>query len=361
MTMRRAPHPNPPPQRGEGTRNGSLPPPSVGEGWGGGLVSLLAACLIFFPMTVDAFDLQGHRGARGLMPENTLPAFARALSLGVTTLELDVGVSKDGVPIVAHDRRLNPEITRGPDGAWIAAPAPTIRELTFEELQRYDVGRMKPGSRYAEGFPGQTAVDGTRMPRLADVFALAAKSGNTTVRFNIETKLSPLAAAETLPPDAYARALIAEIRKAGMASRSSVQSFDWRTLQVVQKEAPEIATVYLTIARGGGDNVQVGKPDASPWLAGFDVDAHGGSVPATVHAAGGRIWSPFFNDLDEASFKRAKELGLSVVPWTVNDEPSMRRLIQMGVDGLISDYPDRLRSVLAELGKELPAPTPVQP
>lgn len=322
---------------------------------------LLLAAALLLPVTADAFDLQGHRGARGLMPENTLPAFARALSLGVTTLEFDAGVTKDGVVIVAHDRGLNPDIVRGPDGAWLAAHGPNILDLTFEEVQRYDVGRMKPGTRYAQGFPDQAPVDGTRMPRVADVFALAAKAGNATVRFNIETKLSPTAPTETLAPEPFARALIAEIRKAGVASRTTVQSFDWRTLQVVQKEAPEIATVYLTIARGGGDNVQVGKPGASPWLAGFDVDDHGGSAPATVRAAGGRIWSPFFQDLDDSSFRHAKELGLAVVPWTVNDEPNMRRLVQMGVDGLITDYPDRLRKVLAELGKDLPAPSPVQP
>lgn len=323
--------------------------------------TLLLAAALLVPMTVEAFDLQGHRGARGLMPENTLPAFARALSLGVTTLEFDAGVTKDGVVIVAHDRGLNPDIVRGPDGNWLAGHAHNILDLTFAELQRYDVGRMKPGTRYAQGFPDQTPVDGTRYPRVADVFALAAKAGNSVVRFNIETKLAPNAASETLAPEPFARALIAEIRKGGVASRTTIQSFDWRTLQVVQKEAPEIATVYLTIARGGGDNVQAGKPGASPWLAGFDVDDHGGSVPATVHAAGGKIWSPFFQDLDDASFKKAKELGLSVVPWTVNDEPSMKRLIEMGVDGLISDYPDRLRKVLADLGKPLPTPTPVQP
>lgn len=322
---------------------------------------LLLVLAIMAPMTANAFDLQGHRGTRGLAPENTLPAFARALSVGVTTLELDVGVTKDGVVVVMHDRRLNPDVARGPDGQWLTALGPAIHDLTFDELSRYDVGRLKPDTPYARGFPEQVPVDGTRAPRLAEVFALAAKAGNAAVRFNIETKISPLAPAETLAPEPFARALIAEIRAAGMAARATVQSFDWRTLQVVQAEAPEIATVYLSLARGGGDNVQIGKPGASPWLAGRDVDDHGGSVPRLVKALGGRIWSPLSNDLDEAGLKEAKALGLAVIPWTVNDEATMRRLIQMGVDGLISDYPDRLRKVLAELGIPLPAPTPVTP
>ena len=190
---------------------------------------------------------------------------------------------------------------------------------------------------------------------------MAAKAGNSAVRFNIETKLSPLAPAETLDPETFARALVDEIRAAGAAARTSVQSFDWRTLQVVQRDAPEIATVYLSLARGGGDNIQVGKPGASPWLAGRDIDDHGGSVPRLIKVMGGRVWSPLANDLDEAGLKEAKALGLTVVPWTVNDEATMRRLVQMGVDGLISDYPDRLRKVLTELGIALPVPTPVTP
>jgi len=308
-----------------------------------------------------AFDLQGHRGARGLAPENTLPAFARALTLGVSTLELDVGVTKDGRVIVAHDRGLNPEIARTPDGAWLAGHGPLFQSLSFDEVRAYDVGRLKPGTRYAQGFAEQVAVDGARVPELAEVFALAARAGNRSVRFNIETKLSPLAPADTLAPDAFARALIAEIRKAGMSDRTSIQSFDWRTLQVALREAPEIPAVFLTQAQGGGDTVQIGQPGASPWLGGLDVDDHGGSVPRLVAAAGGRIWSPFFGDLDAPRVQEAKTLGLAVIPWTVNDPAAMGRMLDLGVDGLITDYPDRLRKLLAERGIALPAPTPVTP
>ena len=138
-----------------------------------------------------ALDLQGHRGARGLAPENTLPAFATALSLGVTTLELDTGITKDGVVVISHNTTLNPDITRDRAGQWLGGPGPAIYNLTFPELQQYDVGRIKPGTDYAKQFPEQKAVDGTRIPRLAELFALVKKSGNEQIRFNIETKLSP--------------------------------------------------------------------------------------------------------------------------------------------------------------------------
>jgi glycerophosphoryl diester phosphodiesterase len=307
-----------------------------------------------------AFDLQGHRGARGLAPENTLPAFARALSIGVTTLELDVGVTQDGVAVVSHERTLNPDLTRDADGHWLAARGPAIHALTFAELERYDVGRAKPGSRHAQRFPDQRPVDGARIPRLADVFALAARAGNRTVRFNIETKIDPAHPAETLPPQPFAHALIAEVRKAGLADRVTVQSFDWRTLQAVQREAPEIATVYLSARQGWLDNVGAGSTLGSPWTAGFRYSQYG-SVPRMVQAAGGRLWSPYFGDLDAAQLKEAHALGLAVIVWTVNDPASIAAMMDLGVDGIISDYPERVRAEMHKRGLPLPAPTPVNP
>jgi glycerophosphoryl diester phosphodiesterase len=262
-------------------------------------------------------ELQGHRGARGLLPENTLPSFARALEIGVDTLELDVGVTRDGVVVVHHDRRLNPDVARGPDGQWVKAPAPTIFSLLYEELQRYDVGRIRPGSEYARRFPHQVPIDGTRIPRLAQLLALARP---TPVKLNIETKLVPHAPTETLEPEAFARALIAEVRRAGVGARTTIQSFDFRTLKVVEREAAEIATSYLTSGKSS------------------DVDK--------VHAAGARIWSPDFQDLDADIVRRAHERGMRVIAWTVNEPADIRRVLEMGADGIISDYPDRVRKEL---------------
>ena len=157
----------------------------------------------------QAFELQGHRGARGLMPENTLAGFAKALSIGVTTLELDVGVSKDGVVVVAHDERLNGAIARGPDGAWLSGVGAPVNHLSFAELKAYDVGRLNPAHRYARRFAGQQPVDGATMPSLTEVIRLARKAGNERVRFNIETKSSPAEPSITPAPKAFARAVIA--------------------------------------------------------------------------------------------------------------------------------------------------------
>ena len=315
-------------------------------------VCALASCAALAQADAAAappgFDLQGHRGARGLMPENTLPAFQKGLDLGVNTLECDMAITRDGVVVIHHDLWLNPDTTRGPDGQWLEKRGPAISELSYAELQRYDVGRLKPGTAYAKDFPDQLAVDGTRVPRLSDLFDLVRKSGNTSVGFDCETKLSPLEPAATLPPAEFARRVIAEIRKAGMQQRTMIQSFDWRTLQVVQKEAPEIRTMYLssprTLARAAD-----GGP--SPWLAGFDPDRHGASAPKAVHAAGGRIWAPNQTYLTPALRAEAQALGVLVIPWTVNEPAMMNKLLDMKVDGIISDRPDLVQ---VELRKRKP-------
>lgn len=310
-------------------------------------------------MSAQTFDLQGHRGARGLAPENTLPGFARALAVGVTTLELDVGVSADGVVVIAHDRRLNPDITRGPDGAWLEQPTPALHSLTFAALQRYDVGRIRPGSDYARRFPVQQGMDGVRMPRLADLFALVARSGNAAVRFNIETKLSPLAPEETLAPEAFAAALVAAVREAGMQARVTVQSFDWRTLVAAQRLLPGIATSCLTAQQRWMDNIGA-REGRSPWLAGLKLAEHG-SIPRLVKAAGCGTWSPYFAELDRARVAEAHALGLKVLPWTVNEPAEIRAMLDLGADGLITDRPDIARAVMTERGMALAAPTPVEP
>ena len=307
-----------------------------------------------------ALDIQGHRGARGLKPENTLPAFAHALSLGVHTLELDCAVTADGVVVVSHDSTLNPDITRGPDGRWLAGQGPPIRQFTYAELGRFDVGRIDPKSGYAKRFPAQQAVDGARMPRLADVFALARASGNDTVRFNIETKISPLHPARTAGPESFARAFLAQIRAEKMEARVTIQSFDWRTLRIVQQEAPGIPTTYLTAQQTFMNNI-LARDTASPWTAPLHVSQFDGSIPRMVKAAGGAIWSPHYEEVTAESVKEAQALGLKVVVWTVNEPADLRRMIGLKVDGIISDYPDRLRRVAGEMGITLPAATPVAP
>ncbi|MDP2034717.1 MAG: glycerophosphodiester phosphodiesterase [Polaromonas sp.] len=314
------------------------------------LVILVMAAAVAPPAA--AFDLQGHRGARGLAPENTLPAFERALAIGVSTLELDIGLTADGVVVITHDPYLNPLFTRDAGGQWLAGRGPLIRSLNFAQLQAYDVGRIQPGTPYANTFANQQPLDGTRIPTLAALFERVKLLGATGVRFNIETKLNPEQPADTASAEQMTEALLKVVRDAGMLGRVSIQSFDWRTLQIVQRLEPSIPTVYLSIQTANTNNISSGA-----WTAGFKIAEHA-SVPAMVKAAGGAVWSPNGGALTQALVQQAQALGLKVIPWTINQAADMERLIAWGVDGLITDYPDRLREVLRQ--RQLPLPAPLK-
>ncbi|UFW85238.1 glycerophosphodiester phosphodiesterase [Bradyrhizobium barranii] len=306
-----------------------------------------------------AFDLEAHRGGRALLPENTLPAFANALSMGVDTLELDAGVTADGEVIISHERGLNPDLARDAGGAYVVPPGTPFVKLQLADVRTYDVGQIRPDSSYEKQFPDQRAVPGTRIPTLGELFALVRKAGNTRVRFNIETKIDPNHPDESLDPRGFVAKLLQLIEAEGFSDRVMIQSFDWRTLLLVQQQAPNIPTVYLTLQRGSGQTVSLDK--ATNWTAGFSPADHGGSLPRTIKAAGGAVWSPYFGDVTEAVISEAHTLGLRIVVWTVNKREDMARMIELGVDGIISDRPDLLRQVAGEKGIALPAGTPVAP
>ena len=281
-----------------------------------------------------------------MAPENTLAGFKVAQDLGVTTLETDLAVTRDGIVVISHDPVLNPALTRGPDGQWLTAAGPAIRSLSLDELKRYDVGRVNPASKYAQQFPEQKPADGQRFPTLAEFFAQAAPE----VRFNIEIKTDPAKPDLTPDPAAFAALAVDGIRKAKAEARSTLQSFDWRGLIEARKLAPEIATGCLTIESNNFDTVQRGSGRPSPWLGGLDLAAHGGSVPRLAQAAGCATWSPFWRNVTAENVKEAHGLGLKVVPWTVNAPAEMGQLIELGVDGLITDYPDRGAQILSAKG-----------
>lgn len=303
------------------------------------------ACAIWAASLVSAaaFDLQGHRGARGLAPENTLAAFRTALDLGVTTLETDLAITRDDVVVISHDPLLNPDLVRGPDGRWIST-RPAIHSLTLAELKRYDIGRVNPASKYAQQFPEQKPVDGERFPTLIELFAAAGPN----VRFNIEIKTDPTKPDDTPDPATFARLAVGTVRAAKATDRTTLQSFDWRALAQVRRLAPEIATSCLTIESNSMDTVGRASRQPSPWLGGLDLAAHGGSLPRLAKAAGCAVWSPFWRNVTVEALKEAHALGLKVIPWTVNDPSEMARLIGLGIDGLITDYPDRAKAVLKE-------------
>jgi glycerophosphoryl diester phosphodiesterase len=282
-------------------------------------------------------DIQGHRGARALFPENTLEGFRAAAELDVTAFELDVGMTADGLVVVIHDFALNPDIARDARGAWLAAPGPTVWLMSYADLSRYDVGRLRPGSPTAALFPDQQPHDGARVPTLAAVLAALPPA-----RFTIEVKTDPAHPDRSASAPVLADATLAVVDAAGAADRVTIEAFDWRVQRHIQRARPDIRLAWLTRAATVGD--------PSLW---WDLPVATPSVPAVVAAEGGPIWAPEYVALTRAGVDEAHALGLSVLPWTVNRPADMHRLIDWGVDGLISDRPDLAMQVAADTASVL--------
>jgi len=258
-------------------------------------------------------DVQGHRGCRGLLPENSIPAFERALELGVTTLELDLQVTRDRVVIVTHDQQLDPAHCAYDDGR-------RVPKTPFKDLDHADLAEVECGSRQAKGFREQRPLPGVRIPTFADVLALA-RNASYPVRVNVEVKLQDTRAG--IPVDEFARLMLDGLRAAGMESRATIQSFDPAALRAVAAIAPDIPRSILVRKRARYD--------------------------AVVEESGATILSPKHPALRREDVTRMQARGIAVIPWTVNEPADIRRMLSLGVDGIISDYPDRVLSVMAEV------------
>lgn len=319
------------------------------------------------------FDLQAHRGGIALTVENTLAAFARALAVGVTTLELDVQVTKDGRVVVAHDRDPMPRKCLDTAAAFPGDPAfPYVRDETYVvDLTLAQVRTIDVGSQRHPSFPGQQLAPGARMPLLSEVFDLVRDAGADDVRLCVETKVEAADPTRTAPREAFVEGVVGEARAAGMVDRVTIESFDWGTLMRIRELEPRLPIAALT---NGAHFLQPGAAAASPWLGGLDIDDFTGTLQEKYVAAaasfGADIVSPVHGDPQTASaadpdylpfttpalVEAAHAAGMLVVPWTVDDAATLRHLIEIGVDGVITNRPDLAREVMTECGLELPRP-----
>ncbi len=295
------------------------------------------------------FQLQGHRGARGLFPENTIEGFRSARDLGVGCFEIDVGVTSDGFVVVHHDLALNPDVA-SMDGRWPQGSLPLIRQLTLEDLGDFEVGRIRPGSGYAATFPDQVPAPGAGIPTLAEALAF-----DPAMHWNIELKLQPDRPDWTVGAEDMTERVLDVVEAAGAADRVTLQSFDWRAPRHARRIRPDVKRGWLTRAE------TIADPEL--WWG----RAAAASVPQVVAEEGGGTWTPAWEELTEAALAEAHHLGLQVIPWTVNQVEDMQRLIAWGVDGLITDHPERApshvrpaRSVFPGLVSGIDGARPVQ-
>jgi Asp-tRNA(Asn)/Glu-tRNA(Gln) amidotransferase A subunit family amidase/glycerophosphoryl diester phosphodiesterase len=336
-------------------------------------ISVAAVCGVypgFYPVshgqqTEVSLDLQAHRGGLGLITESTLQAFANALELGVTTLELDTQVTRDGYVVVTHDRQVlahrcldtAPATTNDADFPYVGK---YIKDLTLAQVRTLDCGSQR-----ADAHAQQTTVPGANIVLLSEVFDLVKRHRAHDVMLNIETKVEAGAPHETAPREQFVQAVVAQIQQHNMQDQVTLQSFDWGALMLAKQLAPELPLVALSNAQSF---LQCGEPGASPWTGGIDMDDFDCNLPAAAASFGASAISPVhglpqsagINDAGYSAFttremvEQAHALGLKVIPWTINDQPTMAQLMDIGVDGIITDYPDRLREVMLERDMALP-------
>jgi glycerophosphoryl diester phosphodiesterase len=322
------------------------------------LFFLLAICLQTHaepcknPSGIDeakSIRVVGHRGVAGLRPENTLSGFSHALALGVDAIELDVLMTADKNLVVHHDFGLKSDIARHPGGTWLnSGKRMQINKMTVPELKIFDVGRLNPNTRYAARYPDQEPSDGEHIPLLREVIQLIKTSGRESVQLWIEIKTTPETPDLTPSPETIAENVLALLRAQQFTLRVKILSFDWRSLIHIQKIAPSIPTVYLTSDTKQFKAASFMNPWESEWTAGLNIGDYQGSIPRTILAAGGNWWAPKYTQIKAKQVKEAHRLGICVSVWTPDSTRAIKKMIELGVDAIITNRPDRLLQILTE-------------
>ena len=293
----------------------------------------------------NATIIYGHRGARGLMPENSLPGFEMALKQGVDYVDLDIAMTKDGVLVVQHDLILNPDLTRDAKGTWVIRPL-IVKNMTLNQIQTYDVGKIKPNTAYAKLFRHQKSVEKTKISTLKEVIEYVKKEAGNRVGFQIEIKTDPTAPNISVSSEQIVAALDQLIREEQIVSRTKVQAFDWQSLLLLQKLNKDVITGYLTSLE---QEKSMKNPDpriAGKWTGGFLLKNYS-SLPQMIQSLGGDWWDAQDIEINQKNLEEAHRQGLKVAAWSWPertgkevDRVLINRLIALKVDGIITDRPD---------------------
>ena len=299
-----------------------------------------------FSGDADTIRVVGHRGARGILPENSMVGFDFALSIGVDLLEFDVLLSGDDIPVITHNHEFHGSAVRGADGAFLNGENLRVASLTMADIERFDVGRLNVETEYGRRFPDQAQMDGVRVPRLSELLQLVSQPGYASACLMLELKSDPDLAQDSAERARIVSIVCDEVRRAEMTDRTVLHSFDWALLAECRRQAPDMPLSFLTQLQENEHDVG----EDSSILVTPDFSNPDTSVPDEVSRAGGSLWCPHFTELDASSLARARELGLTIAVWTVNELDDIESMIDLRVDAIVTDYPGRVQQRLSERG-----------
>ena len=286
----------------------------------------------------DYIKIYGHRGARGVLPENTLESFKYLFENNIHAYETDILISKDFIPVITHDFRLDPSYTKDINDNWIEDENIKIIDLTYDQILQFDVGTLNKLSKYGRKFINQKSLQNQKIPKLSELLKLTSDNIVEDLLINLEIKSTPIEKNLTPEPNEMVKIIIDEVSRSNLEDRIIYSSFDWRVLREIKERDSKIPRAYLTSGARGKIY------DKSPWLD-FTPLHNGVELPELIKALGGSAWHPNYKDVNKEIVQISHDKGLPVNVWTVNRESDMLRMIDYGVDGIMTDYPLKLKEL----------------
>ena len=288
--------------------------------------------------------IYGHRGARGDLPENTLDSFKYLFENNINAYETDILISKDLIPVITHDFRLDPSFTKDEEGDWITDENIKIFDLTYNEISKFDVGSLNKLTRYGRRFLNQRSLENQKIPKLDELLELSSKNLSQDTIINLEIKSTPDEKNLTPSPKEMVQIVLNEIKKSNLQDKIIISSFDWRILREVKNQSPEISRAYLTFQQEKGLKIKKTIYSKSPWIDHIPLTIVY-DLPKIIKELGGSAWHPYYKDINKKAVKDAHDYNLPVNVWTVNDEYNMLKMIEYEVDGIMTDYPLKLKEL----------------
>ena len=288
--------------------------------------------------------IYGHRGARGDLPENTLDSFKYLFENNINAYETDILISKDLIPVITHDFRLDPSFTKDEEGDWITDENIKIFDLTYNEISKFDVGSLNKLTRYGRRFLNQRSLENQKIPKLDELLELSSKNLSQDTIINLEIKSTPDEKNLTPSPKEMVQIVLNEIKKSNLQDKIIISSFDWRILREVKNQSPEISRAYLTFQQEKGMKIKKTIYSKSPWIDHIPLTIVY-DLPKIIKELGGSAWHPYYKDINKKAVKDAHDYNLPVNVWTVNDEYNMLKMIEYEVDGIMTDYPLKLKEL----------------